>query len=186
MDARAITRRDVLTRMGTGLVVITVSGPRGPIKPADARASGMKLRNLSAAEGRTLEALSDVLVPGAAAAGVVHFIDHQLGRENPMLLLKYMDWPGSYVDFYKHGVQSLDRQSLAHYRRPFHEATADQQDALVREISQRNPEKWEGPPAPLVYFVVRNDAADVYYGTPEGFERLQIPYMAHSLPPKRW
>ena len=37
-----------------------------------------------------------------------------------------------------------------------------------------------------VYFVLRNDAVDVFYGTQDGFEALGIPYMAHIEPPSRW
>jgi len=186
VDARVITRRDLFVRMGTGLVAITIAGPDGPISPAEARARGLELRHLSGAEGRTLEALCDVLVPGAAAAGVAQFVDDQLGRDNPLLLLKYMDWPGSYVDFYRAGLRSLDQESIARFRRPFPEAAADRKDTLVRDISQKSPAGWGSPPAPLFYFVTRSDAVDVYYGTPEGFDRLQVPSMAHRLPPARW
>ena len=45
---------------------------------------------------------------------------------------------------------------------------------------------WSGPAAGLVYFVLRSDAVDVVYGTPAGFERLGVPYMAHILPPAGW
>ena len=64
--------------------------------------------------------------------------------------------------------------------------SADQRIDLVREIAQKNPPEWSGPPAPLFCFVTRSDAVDVYYGTQEGFARLNIPYMAHILPPKKW
>jgi hypothetical protein len=33
---------------------------------------------------------------------------------------------------------------------------------------------------------VRADALDVVYGTPEGFDALGIPYMAHIKPEKPW
>jgi len=45
---------------------------------------------------------------------------------------------------------------------------------------------WDGPPAGFIYFVLRSDAIDVLYGTPEGFERLGVPYMAHIQPPAGW
>jgi len=186
MDSQVITRRDLLVRMVASFGAITITGPDGPISPAEARARGLELRHLTAVEGRTLEALCDVLVPGAAAAGVVHFVDDQLGRDNPMLLLKYMDWPGSYVEFYRAGLQSLNQESIARFGQPFPKAAADRKDTLVRDISEKSPAGWGSPPAPLFYFVTRSDAVDVYYGTPEGFERLQVPSMAHRLPPERW
>jgi len=45
---------------------------------------------------------------------------------------------------------------------------------------------WVGPPASYVLFVLRADALDVTYGTPEGFENLGIPYMAHIMPEQPW
>ena len=45
---------------------------------------------------------------------------------------------------------------------------------------------WEGPPASYMLFVLRADALDVTYGTPEGFEALGIPYMAHIMPETPW
>ena len=39
---------------------------------------------------------------------------------------------------------------------------------------------------PFFYFVLRNDAVDVVYGTKDGIESLGIPYMAHIEPPSRW
>ena len=39
---------------------------------------------------------------------------------------------------------------------------------------------------PFFYFVLRNDAVDVVYGTKAGVESLDIPYMAHVEPPSRW
>ena len=45
------------------------------------------------------------------------------------------------------------------------------------------------PPATCssyVLFVLRADALDVTYGTPEGFEALGIPYMAHIMPETPW
>jgi len=68
----------------------------------------------------------------------------------------------------------------------FASASEDHQAVIVKEIAQKNPEGWSAPPAPLFYFVVRNDALDVYYGTEEGFNRLQIPYMPHLPPPAKW
>ena len=45
---------------------------------------------------------------------------------------------------------------------------------------------WRGPPAAFFLFVLRMDAIDVVYGTQDGFDRLDLPYMAHIAPPARW
>ncbi len=52
----------------------------------------MSLRSLNAAEAHTLEALGDVLLPGVREAGIAHYVDEQLGCENPLFALKYMDY----------------------------------------------------------------------------------------------
>ena len=184
--AREQSRRELLARMGTGLVAITVDTAFGQVTPARARASGTPLRNLDAAEGRTLEALGNVLLPGAAEAGIVHFVDDQLSRENPLLLLKYLDFTTAYADFYRQGLRGVERVSQTRFETSFPDLKLEQKTELVREISQQNPPNWTGPPAPLFFFVIRNDAVDVCYGTPQGFEKLGIPYMAHILPPQKW
>lgn len=180
------TRRELLARMGTGLVAITVSSALGQVSPEQARAAGLALRRLNEAEGRTLEALGDVLLPGTATAGIAHYVDDQLASETPLLMLKYVDYPGPFLDFYQQGLRALEELSRARYGSLFPELKPDQKLVLVREISQKNPPGWGGPPAPLFYFVTRNDAVDVYYGTQEGFTRLKVPYMAHILPPQKW
>jgi hypothetical protein len=181
-----ITRRDILARMGTGLVVLTIGGPWEAMSPAEASARGVPLRLLTAEEGRILNALAEVLLPGAGDAGVAHYVDDQLGRENPSFFLKYMDITDPYVEFYRQGLRSLDQVSIARHRRAFARLSRKQKEMLVRELSQGNPPGWSGPPGPLFYLVTRNDAVDVYYGTPRGFRRLGIPYLAHIRPPAKW
>jgi Gluconate 2-dehydrogenase subunit 3 len=181
-----LTRRDLLSRIGGGLVALTISTPWGPLAPAEARARAAPFKNLTATEGAALEALGDVLLPGAAKAGIGHYVDDQLGRTDSLLFLKYMEYPESQLEFYRQGLASLDGVCGARHGSPFARALGEQKVTIVREISQKNPEGWNGPPAALFYFVVRNDAVDVYYGTEEGFQRLQIPYRPHLPPPAKW
>jgi hypothetical protein len=70
--------------------------------------------------------------------------------------------------------------------KPFLELASEQQSAITGRIAQTNPDGWTGPPAPLFYFALRNDALDVVYGTVQGIESLGLPYMAHIQPPSRW
>jgi hypothetical protein len=180
------TRRELLAAMGTGLVAITVETAFGQVNSKEARERGARLRKLTAAEGRTLEALGDVLLPGAAAAGIAHYVDDQLNSATPLLMLRYVDYPGAFLEFYQQGLRSLERLGRARHSRSFDGLGPVQQLELVREISQRNPPEWRGAPAPLFYFVTRSDAVDVLYGTQEGFAKLLIPYMAHIPPPSNW
>ena len=67
--SNGLQRRELLARMGTGLVVLTIHSAWGEISPAEARARGIPLRHFSATEGQTLEALADALLPGPAKQG---------------------------------------------------------------------------------------------------------------------
>jgi hypothetical protein len=183
-DTEGSSRRQVLARIGAAILAITVDSAWGPISPAEARAKAVPFRHLTSAEARELESFADTLLPGAAQEGVAHYIDDQLGRVESLLILRYMDYGGEFLDFYRQGLQSLDRECRARFGKSFSEAAEEQKTAFVRDISARNPEGWAGPPAPLIFFVVRNDAADVYYGTPAGFERLGVPYQAMNPPPR--
>ena len=185
-DAAQVTRRDLLQKMGAGILPLTISTIWGDMSPAQAQTRGTPLRNLSGAEELTLSTLGDVLLPGAAKAGIAHFVDDQLGRDHPLLLLRYLDYPGPLLEFYQQGLSSLENLSAARHEKSFDKVSSEQRIALIGEISKGNPQEWKGPPAPLFYFATRADAIDVFYGTKEGFERLAVPYMEHILPPAKW
>jgi len=122
--------------------------------------------------------LGDALVPGAATAGLAAYIDLQLQAGDQSLLI------GKYL-----GVDTSAQSG-------FYQATADNVIAMTDErtsmqtfIANMAGDKlsdWIGPPASYVLFVLRADALDVTYGTPEGFENLGIPYMAHIMPEQPW
>jgi hypothetical protein len=63
---------------------------------------------------------------------------------------------------------------------------AAQKNALTDLIWRGEVANWSGPPQPLFYMMVRSDAVDVVYGTKEGFDELNVPYMAHIMPPEKW
>lgn len=142
--------------------------------------------NLTADEGALLETVGEVLMPGARDAGIANFVDTQLGRERPLLIVRYFDWPGDLKDFYSSGLAALDKASQAANGTTFAKSTAEQQSALMGMFLENKVPGWDGPPAPLFYLAVRGDAVDVVYGTVEGFQRLDIPYMPHILPEERW
>lgn len=181
------TRRDLVTAIGTGLMASSISDSEALLGGgASSDPQNTALHHLSPEEYATFESLGDALLPGAAAAGIARYVDSQLGREMPLLFIKYMDYPGSYVDFYKEGLKALNRQSQTRYGQPFTALSAESKSELIRDLSQGTPADWEGPPATLFYFVTRNDAIDVYYGTQQGFEKLGIPYLELVRPPSNW
>jgi hypothetical protein len=186
ITAPLISRRLLLAQMAAGAAALAVNSACGHISPRLARAEGVQLNHLADAEGQTLEALGDTLLPGAAEAGIAHYVDDQLGRDNPLLFLKYVDWTGGYAAFYKAGLAALERYSRERNGKSFVSSSSEERTDLVGEISRASPIGWNAAPAPLFYFVTRNDAVDVFYGTPEGLQRLAVPYMPHIVPPQKW
>lgn len=189
-------RREILKGMGVlagaaGLGLLTFrdrDGREHRLGAADARAQGMPVTGLTAAETATLEALGETLVPGAREAGVAHFVDAHLKAEpaQSLLMIRYLDVPPPWLPFYRAGLAAVDGLAQARLARPFAKLDAAGQAELVRAFAAEQPPEWRGPPSPLFYFVARADAVDVVYGTEQGFERLGIPYMAHIAPETPW
>ena len=157
---------------------------------ADARKEGFPFRTLNGVQVAALEALGEVLLPGARDAGIAHFVDHHLSVPAPdsLLMLRYMDVPPPYAGFYAGGLAALDALAQTRYGNVFAGLQPSERVALVREMSAPGPgpKEWKGPPAGLFYFVTRADAVDVVYGTQEGFAKLGVPYMAHLVPDPKW
>ena len=151
------------------------------------RASSERIVAIGASTGGT-DALGEILLPGSAAAGLSHFIDHQLGASpvDQLLMIKYLGVPAPFAPFYQGGIAALNGISQAQKGEVFADLSAAEQLELVGAFAQGNPDGWQGPPGPFFYFVLRNDAVDVVYGTKDGIESLGIPYMAHIEPPSRW
>jgi hypothetical protein len=189
---RRPTRRGFIRDAGVGLLGFVAGGREWLLTPAEARAADLPLRVLHAPQVRTLEAFGETLVPGSAAAGLVHFIDHQLAAPpgEQLLMIRYLGVEAPFTPFYAGGLAALDAAAATLYGAPFAGLEDRQRADLTRQLAQANPEGWpdsgNAPAAPLFYFVLRSDAVDVVYGTKEGVERLGLPYMAHIEPPSRW
>jgi hypothetical protein len=104
-----------------------------------------------------------------------------------MLMAKYLGLAPPLGPFYR-GALAATRAALDR-----HDADAAHAGDRVRAAAALaaamlggTVDGWSGPPAGLVRFVLRTDAIDVVYGTPAGFDRLGVPYMAHIHPPSRW
>lgn len=181
-------RRTFLRDTGVGLLAFVAGGGTWLLTPAEARAADLPLRVLRAPQAQTLEAFGETLVPGSAAAGLAHFIDHQLAAapRDQLLMIRYLGVEAPFAPFYAGGLEALDAAASALYGAPFQGLEEGQKVDFTRQLVQANPEGWSGPPAPLFYFVLRSDAVDVVYGTRAGVERLGLPYMAHIEPPSRW
>ena len=181
-------RRSFLQGTGLGLLSFSLGGANVLLSPRQARAQDADFKPLDASEVSILEAFGEVLVPGARAAGIAHFVDQQMSVDpnESLFMAKYLNVPPPYADFYHAGLAALNQLSQALFDQAFDAISKTDAEGLVRSISSSVPDGWEGPPAPLFYICVRADAVDVTYGSVEGFAKLKIPYMPHILPPENW
>ena len=184
----AQTRRSFIRNTGVGLLAFSVGGCEVELTPQEAREKDVAYTVLTDTEVSTLDALGEILLPGSAVAGLSHFIDHQLGAspEDSLLMIRYLGVPAPFAPFYQGGLAALNEFSRTNKSQAFADLSQADQTELVGQFAQANPDSWEGPPGPFFYFVLRNDAVDVVYGTQAGVESLGMPYMAHIEPPSRW
>lgn len=183
-----IDRRKFLQRAALGTLAFQTGAAQLLLTPREARARALEFRVLAPAEVRALEALGETLLPGAREAGLAHFIDQQLASrpEDCLLMLRYLDVPPPYADFYRAALGALDGAARSAHGKLFAELEPAQAESFVAAMGRENPPGWQGPPAPFAYFVLRSDAVDVVYGTIEGFEKLGVPYMPHIVPERKW
>ena len=169
-------------------LTFTVAGQPLLLTPREAHAAKVPFSVLSAQEAGTLKAICEGLAPGAGEGGVAHFVDQQLGvnPDNSLLFLKYFNVAPPYVDFYRAALSAIRRLSEETFGASVAALKAGDAKALIESLRDNKAADWDGPPAPLVYHVLRNDAVDVVYGDREGFASLNIPYVAHVEPPPAW
>jgi hypothetical protein len=142
--------------------------------------------HLTSAQQAILSAIGNTLLPGAAEAGLVAFIEHNLGLANPRLLLKYRDLPLDPVAFYRDALDAIDELAIRRFQTGFTMLSELQQCAIVDLLIEGDPPGWHGPPANEVFTVLRMDAFDVLYGTPTGYERLDLQQHVHIAPERAW
>jgi len=181
-------RRQFLGTAGIGTLGFWLGGGLVQLTPAQARERDVPLRVLERQQAAALEAFADTLLPGSAAAGVTHFIDHQLAApaRDQLLMIRYLGVKSPFTPFYAGCAASLDASAQQLHQQNFDQLSQAHRHSLTAAIAQANPAGWDGAPAPLAYFVLRSDALDVVYGTKKGVESLGLPYMAHIEPPSRW
>jgi hypothetical protein len=184
----ALERRVFLKGASMGLLAFTVGGVEILMSPGEARARAVPFRLLSGEEAETLEALGETLLPGAREAGVAHFIDQQVSvtPEEALLEARIVNVRPPFINFYRAAIGGIDKASTTRSGKRFAALSPAEQHDFIDQLRQNKIDGWQGPPAGLVYFVLRSDAVDVVYGTMEGYESLGVPYMAHIPPDKRW
>jgi len=184
-----IERRAFMKGATLGALAFTVGGAEVLLTPGAARAQGVPLRTLTAAQAATLDALGETLVPGARQAGISHFVDQQISipADEALLEARILNVRPPYANFYRAAVGTVDRASQAlNGGRAFAQLSEAEQRDLVNNMRQNKIEGWQGPPGGFVYLLLRSDAVDVVYGTMDGYAGLGIPYMPHIAPTKKW
>ena len=103
-----------------------------------------------------------------------------------LLFIKCFNVEPPYENFYRSALAEISRVSESVYGKSITELDQAGAATLIESLRDGKVSDWNGPPPPLVYHILRNDAVDVVYGTMEGFANLGIPYLAHIEPPRAW
>ncbi len=182
------SRRRFIAAGGLGLLSFMVGDNCLRISPAEAKRQELPLSSLTVDQASLLERLGDALVPGAADSGLSYFLDQQLSveTEDCMLMLRYLNVPPPYKDFYTQSLTALETACQLLFHQTCGKLSATQMTQLIDALGSNSLPGWQGPPAAFFSFVLRSDASDVVYGTEAGFDRLGIPYMAHIRPRAPW
>jgi hypothetical protein len=185
-----VTRRTFVDRaLKSSVLALSFTVPTGTLllTPGEARATSVPLRKLDAALAHDLEKLGETIVPGATAAGLTHFLDHQLAADpnDALLIARYFQVALPYSDFYGAGVKTANALSQKAAGKSIAASSPAEMVTLVKSMAAPDAVV-DGFPIFLFYMCLRSDAVDVVYGTPEGFKKLNIPYMQHIMPPEGW
>ena len=174
-----LSRRDALKiAVAVGAAVMI------PLVPADvaaaaqravARGKPVALKFFTAAQHRTVDALTEVIIPsdehspGARAARVADYLDLVLNES-----------PAGARQAWNDGVASLDAASLARFTKPFADLTAEEQVAIVVQAARN-----EGNPAtPLEKFFVEAKGRTIHaYYTSEIGIHQELRYKGNQFVP---
>src|SRR5215218_7099471 len=174
-----ISRRDALRRIGLALMATgaldrvsaeEVHHLASQDQPASAGAYAPKA--LTAAEFKTLEGLTDLIIPvengapGAVAAGCAAWID-TISSENAQL-----------TRIYKDGLAWLDTAVKSRGAGAFAAATPEQQTALLDQIAYRRNSTAELAPGIEFFGWARRMTVDAFYTSPIGIK--DIDYRGNS------
>ncbi len=185
----SLSRRMVAKSMALGALIFTVDGAEIALSPSEVHAAAVPLQTLTTTEAATLEAISEVLLPGAAKGGIANYIDHGLSVSPGECLLNIRLTDGlsaPYAPVYQKALAAIDATASKGYGAPFASLASDKQTAFVKAMATTQPEGWAGPPAGGVYRMLRGDALDVIYAVPEGYAAIGVPYMPHIFPDPKW
>ena len=144
-------------------LAFTVGGADVMLTPRQAHAQNIPLQTLTPDQGATLDAVGEVLVPGAKAAGISNYVDHQITvpPEQSLLQARILSVRPPFANLYRAALGAIDGASSKTKGKKFAELTPDEQHDFIDAMRQNKIEGWQGPPGPFVYNVLRGDAVDV-------------------------
>jgi hypothetical protein len=170
--------------------IAAVAGSMGICTPsfgASGDGQGAPYQTLSQSQADTYAAWSDLLVNGAADAGVARFVDKAISNPYVECLAMsrfFVNPPLS--KFYLAGIAGIDLESQTRFSGVFITLERDQQLTIVDAAIRSSTQAWHEPDPNLFYLMSRSDAVDVVYGTQQGFSNLKIPYLPHIAPTQPW
>jgi gluconate 2-dehydrogenase gamma chain len=182
-EARAdldVSRRDALKlAMGVGAAAMIPLVPAAVVAAAQPAVSGGKpvvLKFFTAAQHRTVDALTEVILPaddrspGARAAKVADYLDFVLNESSPEAKQAWKD-----------GVAALDAASTGPFGKPFAELTGDQQVTVVTAAARNE----EAPTTPLERFFVEAKGRTIHgYYTSEIGIHQELEYKGNQFLPE--
>ena len=175
-----ISRRDALRRLGLALMAtgaldrVAAAEVHHMTAEAQAAAAGPYTpKSFTAPEFRTLERLTDLIIPvengapGALAAGCAAWID-MISSENDQLR-----------KIYKDGLAWVDGAMKTRGAASFVEATPEQQTALLDQIAYRRNQSPELNPGIEFFTWARRMTVDAFYTSPVGIKDIDYQGNTH-------
>jgi gluconate 2-dehydrogenase gamma chain len=160
-----ITRRDLIRDAAAAAALGPLTAEAAQhvhqaVAEAKPPAGVYKPKLLKAHEYRTLEVLTEIVVPGARKAGAPAFIDVLCGGSDEMAAI------------YTGGLAWLDRTAERRFGVRFADANRADQTALLDLIAHRKNESAELAAGVRFFDWVRRMTVDAYYTSPDGVKEL--------------
>lgn len=165
------TRRDLLRAAGLALTAGTISAEAAQHvhqhAAAEKKASGAyKPKFFRPHEWKTLESLTDTIIPGAKNAGAVEFIDLLCSANEELAAI------------FTGGLLWIDQHMKKRHGKAYVDCTPAEQTALLDILAYKKNETPELAPGFRFFDWVRMMAADAYYTSPEGIK--EVGYMGNK------
>jgi len=119
--------------VGDGLLNLT---------PAEATARNIPFQSLNENQAALIDLLGEALVPGAKAAGLSHYIDHQLSAKegDNLLILRYLRVNPPFNSFYSSSLRAVETVITQAYNKKPGNLSEAQMTDFITAMMQKNPD----------------------------------------------